>query len=136
MLRYITAASIAGLLLAVAIKSRGSAQGTPPAPSEPSSAGLRPEVVASRLPEGVDLKVRQRFVGAVSRAKLVYEYGGRERILDQTTSCKKSLDKLVGDGFSHEVNLRGRLPHGYSGLKLVVEDETGVRVVPVEFELD
>lgn len=136
MLRYITAASIAGLLLAVAIKSRTSSGEAPPESVRGTVLKARPEVVASRLPDGVALKVRQRFAGAVSRAKLVYRYDGREHTLDQTTNCRKSLEEPGADGFSHEVTLGGRLPHGYSGLRLVVEDETGVRIVPVELELD
>ena len=53
-----------------------------------------------------------------------------------TTSCQKSLEKQFQEGYASEVRLSGRLPEGFSHLRLVVEDETGTRVVPVELSLD
>lgn len=136
MLRYVTAASIAGLLLAIALKSRTGEGAADPGSEPPTIAVEKPRVEAARVPGGVDLRLRHRFAGAVSRASLVYDYEGKKRTLDRTTSCEKALDKQYHDGYASEVRLGGRLPEGYSRLRLVVEDETGTHIVPVELHLD
>ncbi len=109
MLRYITAATIAALLLAVALKSRqGPARDAIP-DEDVTIVHANPEVsVTPSADGGIDLKLRHRFAGAVSRASLVYELDGEQCTLDKTTNCQRSLNdtaKVKGDGFQSEVEL-------------------------------
>jgi len=138
MLRYITAATIAALLLAVALKSRHKDAGDATSAEDITVVHARPELsVTPAADGGVDLKLRHRFAGAVSRASLVYELGGTQRTLDRTNNCQRRLDdtaEVKGDGFSSEVQLAGHLPRGFSALRLVLEDETGTRVLPVSLD--
>ena len=136
MLRYILAAAIAALLLTLAMRSR--------APEAPADQGpqttvldVKPEVAITSVPGGRDLRVRHSFAGSVSRAKLVYELDGSDRTLDKTSNCQKSLADsaaLKGDGYGSEVELGGRLPYGATQVRLVLEDETGTRILPVELD--
>ena len=141
MLRYITVLSIAALLLTVALKSH---TGEAPADSanttvdETIDTALKPEIQVTPAPDGgLDLRLRHRFAGSVSRAKLVYQLDGNDCTLDRTTNCQKRLSataKISGDSYESEVELGGRLPVGFSALRLVLEDETGTHVVPVSLD--
>lgn len=141
MWRYLAAAVIAVLLLAVALKSRQ--PGASPAPDSPGEgaariAAQRPEVSVVDVPGGRDLTVRHRFAGAVSRATLVYDLDGRQRTAARRTDCRKLLEgdgtDLQEDGYTTQVELSGRIPQGASHIRLVLEDETGTTVVPVEWQ--
>ena len=136
MLRYITAAIIAGLLLTVAVKARDG-KGAPADSGDTEATTVldeKPDVKVSPVPGGVDLKVSHRFASSVSRASLVYKLEGRERLLDKTTNCQAALDKKTQDGYTSVVSLGGRLPTGAKDLRLVVEDETGTKVLPVSLD--
>ncbi len=138
MLRYITAATIAALLLAVALKSRPSDAHEASPREDATIIHGKPELSVTPSPDGgVDLRLRHRFVGSVSRASLVYELNGTECTLDKTTNCQRSFDssaKVKGDGFQSEVELAGHLPKGFRALRLVLEDETGTRILPVSLD--
>lgn len=133
MSRYVTAAAIAGLLLAVALKAR---KGEEPSPIPGAIVvDAVPDVEAVRVPGGIDLTVRHRFAGSVSSACLVYRFEGSDRTLDRTTNCEKSLErtaKFRSDGQNSEVRLGGHLPNGGSDVRLVLEDETGPKIVLVD----
>ena len=98
----------------------------------------RPEVRTQKVEGGMELHVHFCFAGTCSRAKVVYDHEGRERVLDATTNCQRSLGSassgdLRGDGYLSEVELNGKLPDGATNVRLILESETGIRVAPVEF---
>jgi len=139
MLRYITAATIAALLLAVALKSRqGDASESDEASPSNDTTIIHAKPNLSVTPAedgGLDLKLSHRFAGAVSRASLVYDLDGTQCTLDKTSNCQRSLEgKVKGDSYQSEVELAGHLPEGYTALRLVLEDETGTRVLPVTLD--
>ena len=139
MLRYATALIIAALLLAVALNSRsGGDAGTPATDGDEVVASIKPDLELEPAADGgLDLRLRHRFAGAVSRATLIYELDGSDCTLDRTTNCQRRLNgatKLGGDGYESEVTLGGHLPKGFSALRLVLEDETGTRVVSVSLD--
>ncbi|NJN14104.1 MAG: hypothetical protein HC813_00065 [Planctomycetes bacterium] len=142
MLRYIGATLMAGLLLAVALRSRDAAgAGEEPgkAPAEAAERIESPQLSATEVPGGRLVTVTQRLAGSVSRATLVYDLGGEEHTVD-STSCRRSLQRgpdassaeLEGDGYASEVKLSGKLPHGAKHLRLILEDETGTRSLPLD----
>jgi len=136
MLRYIVAAALAGLLVMLAIRSSAPANSAPRSQAE-TVVGPQPEVALVNVPGGRDLRVRHRFAGSVSRARLVYELDGNDRTLDKTSNCQKSLATsatVKGDSYSGEVELGGRLPYGATQIRLVLEDETGTTVLPVNVD--
>ncbi|MHC4550119.1 MAG: hypothetical protein ACYTEZ_15210 [Planctomycetota bacterium] len=136
MWRYVATAAIAVLLLAVALKSRQPADGGAGSPDGATTiANEAPEVSVVEVPGGRDLTVRHRFAGSVSRATLIYELDGADRTAAKRTDCQKVLENAAGlrdDGYATEVELSGRIPAGASHVRLVLEDETGTTVVPVE----
>lgn len=139
MLRYITAVTIAALLLAVALRSRGTgAEAETPPTGGNVALDVRPELNVTPAPGGgLDLKLRHRFAGSVSRATLMYRLDGADCTLDRTTNCQKSLTtsaEATGGGYESEVELAGRLPEGFSSLRLILEDETGTHVLPVSLD--
>jgi hypothetical protein len=110
-----------------------------PATQEAIVMDERPDVRVQKVDGGLDLQVRMRFAGTCSRAKLVYEQDGEEKVLDATTNCRRSLSSkdsgtggMQGDGYVSEVDLGGTLPRGATKVRLVLESETGVRVAPIE----
>ena len=97
----------------------------------------RPDVRKQKVPGGTEVQVHFCFAGTCSRAKVVYEHEGREKVLDATTNCQRSLvsarnSDIRGDGYLSEIELGGKLPDGASNVRLILESETGVRVAPVE----
>ena len=99
----------------------------------------RPDVRKQKVEGGTEVQVHFCFAGTCSRAKVVYEHEGREKVLDATTNCQRSLvstsasnSDVRGDGYLSEVELGGKLPDGASNVRLILESETGVRVAPVE----
>jgi hypothetical protein len=139
MWRYLAAAVVAILLLAIALKARqpdGSAAGA--AGGDSTVASERPEISVMEVPGGRDLTVRHRFAGAISRATLVYDLDGRQLTAARRTDCRKLLEgngaDLQDDGYTTQVELSGRIPRGASKIRLVLEDETGTTVVPVEWQ--
>ncbi|MHC4957503.1 MAG: hypothetical protein ACYTGN_03945 [Planctomycetota bacterium] len=121
------------MLLAVALKSRGA---QPEAAQTESSAAVRlneapQQLTKRRVAGGVDLRVSHTFAGSISRASLVYDDNGKEQLVDKSTNCRKALG---GNGVASTVELRGRIPEGVTDLRVVVEDETGVRILPVHLE--
>ncbi len=136
MLRYVLATVVACVLLALALRSKGGSP-TPPPPDAPPvfDAGLpQPEVQSVAVAGGRLLTVTQRLAGAVSRASLVYDLGGEQRILE-STSCRRSLAtsaEVRGDAYASEVRLSGTLPHGATRVRLIVESETGSRELPLD----
>lgn len=131
MFRYIATAAVAGLVIAVAVRSRSEA--------EPLQVDLdqtvidaQPAIQVIDVPGGKDLTIRHRFAGSVSRARLVYEKDGDRTTVDQT-NCQRSLDPSVkADGYSTEVKLSGRIPADIRQVHVVLEDETGTRVLPLD----
>lgn len=139
MWRYLAAAAVALLLLAIALRSRQPDASEPGAAGEASTvASEQPEISVVNVPGGRDLTVRHRFAGSVSRAALVYDLDGRQRTAARRTDCPKLLEgdgtDLQDDGYTTQVELSGRIPKGASHIRLVLEDETGTTVVPVEWQ--
>jgi hypothetical protein len=138
MWRYLAAAVVALLLLAVALKSRQTDSSSGGGDEAPTVATERPEISVVDVPGGRDLTVRHRFAGSVSRATLVYDLDGRQRTAARRTDCRKLLeddgDDLQHDGYTTQVELSARIPKGASDIRLVLEDETGTTVVPVEWQ--
>jgi hypothetical protein len=139
MWRYLAAAAVALLLLAIALKSRQPDASAAGSENEaPTIATERPETSVVSVPGGRDLTVRHRFAGSVSRATLVYDLDGRQLTAARRTDCRKLLDEgetdVQHDGYTTQVELSGRIPMGASHVRLVLEDETGTTVVPVEWQ--
>jgi len=106
---------------------------------------LRPEIQTRRVEGGTAIQLHLCFAGSCSRAKVVYEHDGEDKILDATTNCRRVLaerglaDKGIsesgapsGDGYVSEIKLGGTLPDGASNVRIVLESETGTRIAPVE----
>ncbi|MHC5044470.1 MAG: hypothetical protein ACYTGI_19085 [Planctomycetota bacterium] len=130
---------VAVLLLAIALKSRQpGASASDGAGETPTVASERPEIQVVNVPGGRDLTVRHRFAGSVSRATLVYDLDGRQLTAARRTDCRKLVEDdgtdLQEDGYTTQVELSGRIPKGASHIRLVLEDETGTTVVPVEWQ--
>jgi hypothetical protein len=139
MWRYLAAAVIAVLLLAVALKSRQpDAAASDGAGEAATVASEQPEISVVDVPGGRDLTIRHRFAGSVSRATLVYDLDGRQLTAARRTDCRKLPEgdgtDLQEDGYTTQVELSGRIPKGASRIRLVLEDETGTTVVPVEWQ--
>lgn len=97
----------------------------------------RPDVRQQKVEGGTEVHVHFCFAGTCSRAKVVYEHEGREKVLDATTNCQRTLASgtngdLRGDGYLSEVELTGKLPDGATNVRLILESETGTRVAPLE----
>ncbi len=131
MFRYIAAAAIAALLLAVALKAHGPDESPAATVSDES-----PEISVTEVSGGKRLTVRHRFAGSVSRATLVYDLDGREQTADRRTDCQQSLENssIRDSSYVTEVVLSGKIPDGASHIRLVLEDETGIRIVPLELQ--
>jgi hypothetical protein len=139
MWRYLATAVVAVLLLAIALKARQPGATSPDGAGDASTvASERPEISVVDVPGGRDLTVRHRFAGSVSRAALVYDLDGRQLTAARRTDCRKLLEgdgtDLQDDGYTTQVELSGRIPKGASHIRLVLEDETGTTVVPVEWQ--
>jgi len=139
MWRYLAAAAVALLMLAVALRSQRSGASQPGAAGGATTiASEQPEISVVDVPGGRDLTVRHRFAGSVSRAALVYDLDGRQLTAARRTDCRRLLEEggtdLQDDGYTTQVELSGRIPKGASRIRLVLEDETGTTVVPVEWQ--
>lgn len=133
MYRYLTAVAIACLVLAVALKSRSGATAAERGPETGVTVSHEhPQVAAVRGADGTtELTVTHRLAASVSRASLVYELKGERHTLDMS-DCQKSLARHATSAASTEIELSGTLPAGAKKVQLVLEDETGTRVVPIE----
>jgi len=128
-MRYVATLLAAGLLVAVALKSRQADDGdvslrVPPAEID----GARPDVETRDVPGGTHLRVSYRYAGAVSRARLVFESQGQRYTVQERTDCGRLR---ASDDAATTVELDGVIPRDATGVCVVLEDETGVRVVPV-----
>ena len=139
MWRYLATAVVAVLLLAIALRARQLGPSSPDGAGEATTiTSERPEISVVDVPGGQALTVRHRFAGSVSRAALVYDLDGRQLTAARRTDCGKLLEDdgtdLQDDGYTTQVELSGRIPRGASRIRLVLEDETGTTVVPVEWQ--
>jgi len=113
--------------------------------SEARVVDLRPEIQTKRVDGGTAIQLHLCFAGSCSRAKVIYEQDGEDKVLDATTNCRRVLaerglaEKGIsesgapsGDGYVCEIKLGGTLPDGASNVRLVLESETGTRIAPVE----
>lgn len=133
MVRYIVAAAVAGLILAVALKAR-QADGAAPEVPAAKVLPLAPDVDAVAVPGGRDVTIRYRFAGSVSRAHLTYRLDGCEHTIQPVTDCQRSLADGAGlsdEGYVTVVTLSGFVPKGASDLHVVQENETGTQRIPV-----
>ena len=131
MIRYVATAAIAILVLLAAFLVRGR---TGDAGDEVTVLDDRPDVEVTRVAEGRRITVAYRYAGSVSRASLVYELDGDERVADRADDCAKAIGDqpgLRGGDYVTEVSLDGVVPDNASNLRVVLEDETGKTVVPV-----
>jgi hypothetical protein len=130
MIRYVVIAAVALVVLFGALWIRGRNEPADPAP-EAHILNDRPQVQVKTTPEGRKVAVTYRCAGTVSRASLVYEMDGREHVADRANDCTKALGKRQGE-MTTEVTLDGLVPESATGLRVLLEDETGTRVLPVE----
>ena len=132
MIRYVVIAAVALVVLfgALWLRGRDAPDGGDPAP-EARILNDRPQVEVTTTPEGRKVAVTYRCAGTVSRASLVYEMDGKEHVADRASDCTKALGKREGD-VTTEVTLDGIVPESATGLRVLLEDETGTRVLPVE----
>lgn len=135
MVRYVTTAAIAilALLAAFLMRSR-SGEAFDGTPDEVTVLDDRPAVEVTRVAEGRRIAVAYRYAGSVSRASLVYELDGKHQVADRSDDCAKALADqpgLRGGEYVTEVTLDGVVPENASNLRVVLEDETGTKVVPV-----
>ncbi len=132
-MRYAVTLLATGLLVAVALKSRTAKDDD--ASGEPQGqtvTGARPNIERLDVPGGTHLKVSYRFAGAVSRARLVYEIRGEEHTVQELTDCERARTETERDGgYTTSVELDGVVPRGATRVAVVLEDETGTRIVPV-----
>jgi len=130
MLRYVGTAVVALVLLAVALYPRGSGA---QAPALAVPEGPPPVVSVATGPEGRVVTVSHAFRGSVTRASLVYEFGGTDRTAAVETDCRRArATSVMDDGYATHVELTGTLPDGASRVRLVIESETGTDVYPIE----
>jgi len=127
MLRYVGAAVVVLILLAVALYPRGDRT---PFQREPD--GPAPAVTVATGPDGRVITVSHAVRGSVTRATLVYELGGKDRTAAVETDCRRGEGAVADDGYATVVELTGTLPEGASRLRLVVESETGTDTFAIE----
>jgi len=132
MIRYVAIAAAALVILfgALWLRGRESTAGRE-AGTEAHILHDRPQVKVTQGPEGRLVAVTYQCAGTVSRASLVYEIDGQERVVARANDCGKALGKRPGE-LTTEVILEGPVPENASRLRVVLEDETGTRVLPVE----
>lgn len=132
MARYVvTAAVAAGILLgALGWRAREAASPAPlPDISEPSKLD---SVEIRETLKGTSVSVRHRLGQPVSRATLVYEKDGREHVADAVTRCTEAMGaRGLGGADPMTLELSAEVPAGARRVRLLLEDETGVRAFPV-----
>ena len=132
MIRYVAIAAVALVILfgALWLRDRDAPAGPDAAP-EARVLQDRPQVEVTTTPEGRMVAVTYQCAGTVSRASLVYELDGRDHVADRANDCTKALGKHEGELSTH-VTLEGPVPETAGKLRVLLEDETGTRVLPVE----
>jgi hypothetical protein len=129
-IRYVAAAVVVLVLLAIALRSKAD-QGDAPKLSVPP--GPPPVVRTVPGPGGRVVSVKHTLRGSVTRAAIVYEADGEEREAAVETDCRQAGDTSVeDDGYSTIVELSGTIPDGATNLRLVLESETGTTSIPIE----
>ena len=145
-MRYILIVVVLVGAFGVALYQRGErSEPTERESSEARVVDLRPIIQTRRVEGGTALQLHLCFAGSCSRAKVVYEQDGEDKVLDATTNCRRVLaerglaEKGIsesgapsGDGYVSEIRLGGTLPDGASNVRLILESETGTRIAPVE----
>lgn len=130
MARYVAAAIALFVLLALALRPKGS-EGAAPALFVPP--GPLPIVHVERGPQGRIVTVKHTLRGSVTRAALVYEADGEDRHAAVETDCRRGADATVeDDGYATVVELTGTVPDGATNVRLVLESETGTKTYPIE----
>jgi hypothetical protein len=132
MFRYIATAIVALMLLGIALRTHAGNEATNDAAPAEAREKIDAKVVA--VPGGREITVQHRFAGRLSRASLVYEIDGKRTTADEANNCAKALatsSKLTEERYSTVVELSGRVPAAAEHVELIVEDETGVRALPV-----
>ncbi len=136
MARYVLSAAAAALLFGIALKARGTRQDALPALAFPAAIESgkpdRVEVTEAR-DGGRDVTIHHRIAGQLGRARLVYEMDGEERVADAVSNCLRSLDasRVREDAHQATLRLEARLPVGARRVRMLLEDETGVRLFRV-----
>ena len=131
MLRYIATAFVGVMLLGIALRSQSLET------SEPETSRRAPSIDAKvvAVPGGMDVLVQHRFAGRLSRASLVYELKGERCVVTEANNCQRSLasspGRLIEENSTTLVEISGHVPDGAEDVRLVVEDETGVRALSV-----
>ena len=131
MTRYVLTAAAGLLVLGAVLLLRDTRSDSPPAP--PRDSPRADEVEVREVPGGRSVTVRHRILGQASRASLVYEKDGRDHVAGAASSCEGALarPRTPAGGGAVVLELEGRIPHGASRVRLVLEDETGVRTFAV-----
>ena len=136
MWKYVVSIVAAGLLLGIALRSHGGTDGeASPTDGELVVTGARPEVDRAPAGDGAhDVVVRHKLVGAITRASLVHDApDGTPRTVATQTDCHRRLeDEGADDGYAAHVHLEARVPARATNLRLVLEDDTGIRVYPLD----
>jgi hypothetical protein len=132
MLRYVAAAVVFLVLLALALRSRP-ADGGGPALLPAAPPGPAPVVRVEPGRDGRVVTVKHTLRGSVTRAALVYEQEGEDRHAAVETDCRRGGDASVeDDGYATVVELKGVVPAGATRVRLVLESETGTSTYPIE----
>ena len=137
MVRYVATAAAALLALTAALALQHGANTQDSGPyGDATILEDHPSVELTRIPEGNRVAIAYRYSGSVSRASLVYELNGRRGVADRSDDCAKAVDGeggVRGGSIVTEVKLDGVVPAGASSLHVVLEDETGTRILAVPF---
>ncbi len=134
MLRYISTAIVALMLLGIALRTHALGGNEATKGTQPAEAREMIDAIVVAVPGGREVTVQHRFAGRLSRASLVYEIDGKRTTADEANNCAKALassSKLTEERYSTLVELSGRVPAAAEHVELVVEDETGIRALPV-----
>jgi len=118
------------MLLGIALRSREAEKVREISPEVQTGEEIRGSSI--EVPGGREITIHHRFRGRLSRASLTYEIDGQRVTAGEANNCDRALgSRLTEDELSTTVELTGRVPNGVHELRLVVEDETGRREVPV-----
>ena len=137
MFRYISTAIVALMLVGIALRTHASEGKEATEGTQPAEAREKIDATVVAVPGGREVTIQHRFAGRLSRASLVYEIDGKRTTADEANNCAWALansSKLTEERYSTVVELSGRVPAAAQRVELVVEDETGVRALPVNLQ--
>ncbi|MGQ0613686.1 MAG: hypothetical protein ACT4PV_08120 [Planctomycetaceae bacterium] len=136
MARYVLSAAAAALLFGIALRAQGTGRDALPALTFPSAIESgRPDrvEVAEATDGGRAVTIHHRLAGQLGNARLIYELEGKELVADAVSNCLRSLDTTRVREELHAATLRmeAHLPPGARRVRMLLEDETGVRLFRV-----